>query len=175
MTTLTALQTLVARLTDLGDQLNQLRRMVDLEDSAPHLVEELHAQTLAVIGHQVRALEAARMAFDSTERNNDLESCRRWLAACTQAVREAGNTFYEYLYTVSRIVDVVELLQKESGASWANITIRDLTICHLSFQSTTFALMDGWQELAGRVSSLSTTARSTSVGQQLFFPAQHQP
>jgi hypothetical protein len=171
MTHVTTAQTIVTRLTDLGEQLNQLRRMVDIEDNAPLLIEELHAHTLAVIGYQVSALEAARMAFDFAEQQNDLESNRRALAACTQAVQDCSRNFYENLYTISRIADMIELLNKETTADWADITIRDLTVCHLSLQAAAFTLMDGWQEFAGRAGTNSVSVRSSTVGQQFLFPA----
>jgi hypothetical protein len=175
MTAAKILHTTITSLAALGDQLNQLRRMVDLEESAPHLVEELHAHTLAAIGYQVCALDAARAAGGYIEQQNDLENARRSLAECTQALQDCCRIFYEYLFTVNRITDVVDLLNKESEASWANITIGDLNACHISLQSAAFALMDGWQELAGRAAASAVSLRSTNIGQQYLFPAKNQP
>ncbi len=175
MTAAKIFHTTITSLTALGDQLNQLRRMVDLEESAPHLVEELHAQTLAAIGYQVLALDAAQTAAGYIEHNNDLENARRSLAECNQALQDCCRTFYEHLFTVDRITDLVDLLKKESQASWAHITIGDLSASHINLQTVLLALMDGWQELAGRAAASAVNFRSTNIGQQYLFPAKNQP
>jgi hypothetical protein len=170
-----AIHTAITRLTHLGDQFTQLRRMLDIEESAPHLVEELHAHTLTVIGYQVYALEAAHLAVEFAERHNDFDSNRRALTTCTQAFQDCCSSFYENLFTVSRIDDLVELMSKEAENSWAKITIQDLTACHLSLQAATFALMEGWQEFAIRAAANSISIQPTNVSQQFLFPAQNQP
>jgi hypothetical protein len=170
MMTSTTLQELIKQLEKFGKDLVKLSQMmVDLnETNAPHLIEEIHAETLAIVGLQVSALDAAGKTQLSIDQNNGLENTSRLLAACNQSFKELFAKFYERLYTTETILELDKLRRRRAG-QWVTITMNDLNARHKEIQELSGLLLNCWQSLAEIAVIGTPSLHSTSIGQQFLF------
>jgi hypothetical protein len=169
MTLAASVNDYVNRLMELGTALDKLRQMVDVDDvNSPHLVEEIHAETLEVIGLQVSCLEMAQQALALIEGQQRLELVWRLLSGSNQSVMKMSERFYESLSTPHRMIDL-ERLKRRSDGEWARITQNDLHSCQIAVQNVCAALLSCWQNYSEAVIAKAPTLHSTSIGQQFTF------
>ena len=163
------LQEFSDHLAEFGEGLDKLHRMMgDVnEATAPILVEEIHAETLAVMGLQVAALEAARQAQRSIEQHKDHAKTLQQLGSCNQSFIEMLARFYKHLYTADHIVNLEKLKRKQAG-EWAVITVNDMDSCHQGMQEICRLLLNCWRAAAESITSHSALVQTTSIGQQFL-------
>lgn len=166
-----ALQEFTNQLAEFGNGLDKLHRMMGdaNEANAPILVEEIHAESLAVIGLQVAVLEAARQAQRAMEEDKDRERARHQLGRCNQSFIEMIARFYERLYTTEHMLNL-EKLKRKPGGEWARIAMNDLYSSRQSIQDVSSLLLNSWETLAESMAVHSTSVQTTSIGQQFLIP-----
>lgn len=169
MTLVASANDYVHQLLGLGTALEKLRQMVDVDDAdSPHLVEEIHAETLAVIGLQVGSLESAQKILALLEEQNNLEQIWRSLTTSSQSFVKMSARFYENLFVAHHIIDLERLKRKQDG-EWAMITQSDLHSCQIEMQQAYAALLSCWQTYSETLGAKAPSLHSTSVAQQFMF------
>lgn len=167
MTVNTSVNVYINHLLELGTALDRLRQMMDVDElNSPHLVDHIHAETLAVIGCQVACLDAAQKA--GAARSNDLSNTYRFLSTSNQSFLEMFTRFYASLYTANHIIELERLIRKKES-DWANIAQGDMQSCQLAMQNACASLLACWQSLAETLMTRTPTFHTTSIGQQFSY------
>jgi hypothetical protein len=171
MMTTSILQEFTNQLADFGIGLEKLHQMMsDVDEpAAPQLVEDIHAETLAIIGLQIAVLEAAKKAQLAIEQKNDLLQARRSFGLCNQSFTGMFERFYERLYTMEHIIELKKLKRKKAG-DWVSITLNDLSSSHKGIQKVCNLLLACWQALAEGMTIGTPALHSTSISQQFLVP-----
>jgi hypothetical protein len=175
MTLEAAFADLRVKLLDLAETFSELQTIV-AEDKPQgddcKFVELLETAVDDVLGWQTTALAAGKRAWQAVVDRGDLESARRALARCQEALNRLAYQFSLDLFSYERLEELHRIGRGRSGEwrGWAGVVGNTLGRCQRKLADVSQALGLCWQEVAERAGTTSVSVRATNVGQQILVP-----
>ena len=169
MTLISAFSALNQDLGSLGELLSGLRTIIADNPEDLKYPEQLWTAVDDLLGWQTQALAQGKEAWRAAADRGDLDSARRTLAKCQEALHRLEIQFSSDLFSYERFEEL-HRIGEERGREWrewADVVGDTLGRCQQRLIEANQALNLCWQEVAERAGSTSVSVQATNIGQQI--------
>jgi hypothetical protein len=163
---------LVFQLRELRERFRELELTVSADKPRTRdamLIDTFECAVGDLRGWVEEAFEQADRAQQAVNHPPDLDAARRSLGECQDRFRHMEQVFGANFMSYERINELTKFGGERRGEwpSWVTSVKQGVEQCKVPLDAASTALVECWEEMAGRAVATSVSVHTTSIGQKI--------